>query len=340
LVQTVGAYRHGQNVMKAALITGITGQDGAYLARFLLGHGYKVHGTSRKPTGEKLARLKGLGILDRVEIHAVDPADFDKVREVLHSVRPPEIYHLAGQSSVAFSFRQPRDTVLSNLQGTVNILETIRLNLPEARFYHSSSSEMFGGDLERPYTEQDLFHPRSPYAVSKAASHWIAINYRESYRVYACSGVMFNHESPLRSESFVTRKITSTVARIKSGSPEELRLGDLSIRRDWGYAPEYAEAMWLMLQREKPDDYIVSTGQTHSLQEFVETAFAVAGLDWRKHTIADPAISRPNEVRFSVGDPAKAGRELGWKARTSFKELVELMVQHDLSLVDKRKRSA
>lgn len=317
---------------KKALITGVSGQDGSYLARLLLLKGYEVHGTSRSPEEGRLANLKKLGIFGEVKLHRLDIEQPDEVCRVLNSARPTEVYHLTGQSSVGLSFREPARTMRCIFQGTVNLLEVIRVHHSTARFYQSASSEMFGGDHRRPYGEDDLFHPRSPYAVGKASAYWATVNYRETYGLFACSGILFNHESPLRSESFVTRKVTSTVAQIKLGVAKELRLGDLSIQRDWGYAPEYVEAMWLMLQQPFPDDYVVATGEAHSLQEFVEQAFAEVDLDWKEHTVSDPSLFRPNEVRFSVGNPTKARQRLGWQAKTGFKELVSIMVQDDLSV--------
>jgi GDPmannose 4,6-dehydratase len=271
--------------------------------------------------------------LDQVRVYQVDTDRVEDARRVLEAVCPSEVYHLAGQSSVAFSFDEPAATVSSILQGTINLLEAIRVYYPETRFYHSASSEMFGGDAHRPYSELDPFHPKSPYAVGKSAAYWSTANYRETYGLFACSGILFNHESPLRSKRFVTRKITSAVAQIKAGLADKFRLGDLSIQRDWGYAPEYVEAMWLMLQQDAPRDYVICTGEVHSLQEFVELAFNEAGLDWQKHTMIDPGLFRPNEVRRSAGDPTTANQELGWKARTTFKELVALMVRHDMILI-------
>lgn len=318
--------------MKKALITGVTGQDGAYLAEFLLAQGYDVHGTSRNPSYERLARLRGLGIAEKVKIHATDLGGIEDVSGLLRQVRPSEIYHLAGQSSVATSFQQPAITMSSAFLGTINLLETIRRDAPEIRLYHSASSEMFGGDCDHPCSEFDQFDPRSPYAVGKAASHWALINYRESYGLYACSAILFNHESPLRGANFVTRKITDAVARIRAGSSQELRLGDLSIRRDWGYAPEYVQAMWLMLQQDNPEEYVVATGESHRLQDFVEIAFAEVGLDWRQYTVSDATLFRTNEVRCTVGNPTKAKDKLGWEARTRFNDLVRLMIRHDLAL--------
>ncbi len=317
--------------MKRALITGVTGQDGAYLAEFLLAQGYDVHGTSRNPSYETLARLRGLGIAEKVKIHTTDLDRIEDVSGLLRQVRPSEIYHLAGQSSVALSFQQPAITMSSAFLGTINLLETIRRDAPEIRLYHSASSEMFGGDCDHPCSEFDQLDPRSPYAVGKAASHWALINYRESYGLYACSAILFNHESPLRGENFVTRKITATVARIRAGSSQELRLGDLSIRRDWGYAPEYVQAMWLMLQQENPEEYVIATGETHRLQDFVEIAFAEVGLDWRQYTVSDATLFRPNEVRCTVGNSTKAKDKLGWEAQTRFNDLVSLMIRHDVA---------
>lgn len=318
--------------MKKALITGVTGQDGAYLAEFLLARGYEVHGTSRNPSYERLARLRGLGIAEKVKIHATDLGGIEDVSGLLRQVRPSEIYHLAGQSSVALSFQQPAITMSSAFLGTINLLETIRREAPEIRLYHSASSEMFGGDCDHPCSECDQLHPGSPYAVGKAASHWALIDFRESYGLYACSAILFNHESPLRGANFVTRKITATVARIRAGSSRELRLGDLSIRRDWGYAPEYVQAMWLMLQQENPEEYVIATGESHTLQDFVEIAFAEVGLDWREYTISDPTLFRPNEVRCTVGNPTRAKDKLGWEAQTRFSDLVSLMIRHDLAI--------
>lgn len=318
--------------MKRALITGVTGQDGAYLARFLLDRGYEVHGTSRHPVGTNLANLRALGVLERLQIHPADMELFEETCRVLEQVQPAEVYHLAGPSSVGLSFGQPVGTVMSILQGTINLLEALRLHHPQVRFYHSASSEMFGGDQKRPYNEGDIFHPRSPYAVGKAAAYWTTVNYRESYGLHVCSGILFNHESPLRSEAFVTRKIATSVARIKQRKLRLLRLGGLSIVRDWGYAPEYVEAMWLMLQQDVPRYYVIATGRGHTLEEFVDQAFASAGLDWREFTRIDPSLFRPNEVRYSVGDPARANRDLGWQAKTTMTDLVHILVRHEMQL--------
>lgn len=313
-----------------ALISGITGQDGAYLASLLLKKGYEIHGTSRQATQETLANLRMLEILNRVHVHEVDVHSFEEVCHVLDHVRPEEVYHLAGESSVGFSFREPAAVLSSICTDTVNFLEAIRRDFPQTRFYNSASSEMFGDTAERPLNELSHIHPKSPYAVGKCAAYWAVVNYRESYGLHACSGILFNHESPLRSTRFVTRKITSAVARIKAGIDKELCLGNLSIQRDWGYAPEYVEAMWLMVQKKTPDDYCIATGKKHSLEEFVAMAFAEVGLDWRQYTVTKPEYIRPNEVQCSFGDSSKARRALKWAARTGLKQLIHLMVQNDL----------
>jgi GDPmannose 4,6-dehydratase len=320
--------------MARALITGVSGQDGAYLARLLLAQGYEVHGTTRSALPVRLPNLDRLGVRERVSVHQLDPLSAPAVAVLLDAVRPDEVYHLACASSVGESFGRPAEAVFGAVTGTVNLLETIRRAHPSTRFYHSASGDMFGGDRAEPYTECDAFRPRSPYAVGKAAAHWAVVSYRESYDLFACSGILFNHESPLRGEQYVTRKITSTVARLRAGTASELRLGDLSIRRDWGYAEEYVAAMWRMLRHREPADFVIATGRAHSLQEFVEVAFAEAGLDWRAHTVTDPALLRPNEVRCSVGDPARAARELGWSAQVGFGELVRTMVEHDCGLLE------
>ncbi len=318
--------------MSRALITGVTGQDGAYLARFLLAQGYDVHGTTRSALPVRRRNLDRLGIGEQVCLHQLNPASATAVMDLLDALRPDEVYHLACASSVGDSFVRPADAVFGAVTGTINLLEAIR-RAPSTRFYHSASGDMFGGEREEPYSERDAFRPRSPYAVGKAAAHWAVVNYRESYGLFACSGILFNHESPLRGEQYVTRKITSTVARIRAGTAFQLRLGDLSIRRDWGYAEEYVAAMWRMLRHREPADFVIASGRAHSLQEFVEAAFAEAGLDWRDYTVSDPALLRPNEVCCSVGDPARATRELGWSTRVGFDELVRLMVQHDCGLL-------
>jgi GDPmannose 4,6-dehydratase len=318
--------------MPRALITGISGQDGAYLAALLLEKGYEVHGTTRASDEARLFRLSEIGVRERVKVHTANVALQKDAVEILDAVRPDELYHLASQSSVSVSFDAPAETLSPNIDSTIHLLDAVRREHREVRFYLSASGEMFGGDLPRPYTEADAFHPRSPYGTAKASAHWMTVNYRESYGVHACSGILFNHESPLRSETYVTRKITAAAARIAAGSVECLALGDVSVKRDWGYAPEYVQAMWLMLQRDDPADYIVSTGIAHSLEDFAERAFECVGLDWRDHTTTDAELFRTNEVRISTGDPARANHELGWRATTKLDEIIRIMVGHDQEL--------
>ena len=299
--------------MKTALILGVSGQDGAYLARLLLDKGYAVFGGSRDAQMQSFANLVRLGIRDRVAVESVSLNDFRSVIQTLSRIQPDEVYNLSGQSSVGLSFEQPVETLESIAFGTLNLLEAIRFNGRATKLYNAGSSECFGDLPDGPADESTPFRPRSPYAVAKAAAFWEVANYREAYDLFACSGILFNHESPLRPERFVTRKVIAAACRIAAGAKETLQLGDLGIARDWGWAPEYVEAMWRMLQQEKPDDYIVATGQTHRLQDFVETAFARLGLDWRKHVVSDPTLARPNELRMSRANPAKAHAQLGWK---------------------------
>ncbi len=318
--------------MPRALITGISGQDGAYLAKLLLEKGYEVHGTTRAIDEARLFRLRELGVRGRIQVHAANVALRDDAQAILDAVRPNELYHLASQSSVSASFDNPAETLSPNIESTIHLLDAVRREHRDVRFYLSASGEMFGGDKSQPYTEADAFHPRSPYGTAKASSHWMTVNYRESYGVHACSGILFNHESPLRSETYVTRKITAAAARIAEGSTERLVLGNVSVQRDWGYAPEYVHAMWLMQQQDEPVDYIVSTGILHSLEEFAERAFRCVGLEWRDHTTTDERLFRSNEVRSSSGDPARAKAELGWSARTGLDEIIRIMVEHDRDL--------
>ncbi|NPV72682.1 MAG: GDP-mannose 4,6-dehydratase [Pelotomaculum sp.] len=318
---------------KTALITGITGQDGAYLADFLLKKGYRVFGAYRRTSTINLDRLCYLGIENQVELLPMDLTDQGNIVRVLQKVQPDEVYNLAAQSFVAVSFEQPVTTGEITGLGVTNLLEAIRLVNKEIRFYQASTSEMFGKVQAVPQNETTPFYPRSPYAAAKLYAHWMTVNYRESYGMYACSGILFNHESPLRGLEFVTRKITYAVARIKHGLERELRLGNLEAKRDWGYAPEYVEAMWLMLQQDEPDDYVIATGETHSVREFVEEAFACVNLDWRDYVVVDPAFYRPAEVDLLVGDPSKAREKLGWQPRTTFKDLVRLMVKADLERI-------
>ena len=316
---------------KTALITGITGQDGAYLAELLLDKGYRVIGTYRRTSGIDLWRLRELGIESRVVLECMDLEDLGNQIRVLQKYRPDEVYNLAAQSFVGVSFEQPVLTAQATGLGVCNLLEAIRIALPGARFYQASTSEMFGKVQTVPQAETTPFYPRSPYGVAKLYGHWMTVNYREAYGLYACAGILFNHESPLRGIEFVTRKITDAVARIRAGRQDRLTLGNLAAKRDWGFAKEYVEAMWLMLQQETPDDYVVATGETHSVQEFVELAFAEAGLgSWRDYVQTSDAFVRPAEVDLLIGNPAKAQDRLGWAPRTKFPELVRVMVRADL----------
>ena len=314
--------------MKTALITGVTGQDGSYLAELLLEHGYRVVGMVRRASTENFERIAG--IRDRIELRQADLLDQLSLIELIRSIAPDEIYNLAAQSFVPTSWVQPMLTAEFDAVGVTRLLEAIRLVAPEARFYQASSSEMFGRVRETPQRETTPFYPRSPYGVAKVYGHFITVNYRESYDLFACSGILFNHESPRRGREFVTRKVTDGVARIKLGLAHELLLGNLEARRDWGFAGDYVDAMWRMLQQPAADDYVVATGESHSVRELVETAFASVGLDWRQHVREDPALLRPAEVDHLIGDASKARRVLGWSPRVSFPALVEMMVRADL----------
>ena len=313
---------------KRALITGITGQDGSYLAELLLEHGYEVHGMVRRASTETFQRLTA--IRDRLTLHTGDLLDQRSLVDVLRETHPDEVYNLAAMSFVAASWTQPTLTAEFTGVGVTRMLEAIREVSPEARFYQASSSEMFGMVREVPQNETTPFYPRSPYGVAKVYGHFITVNYRESYDLFACSGILFNHASPRRGLEFVTRKVTHGAAAIKLGLQHELQLGNLDARRDWGYAPEYVEAMWMMLQREAPEDYVVGTGTDHSVRELVEIAFDQVGLDPDDHVRVDPKFVRPAEVDHLIADPAKAKRELGWEPRTSFEQLIRLMVDADL----------
>lgn len=317
--------------MKTALILGISGQDGAYLAQFLLEKGYAVHGGSRDAQVTSFHNLSRLGIRDRVSVESISLKDFRSVIQALERVRPDEVYNLAGQSSVALSYEQPVETLESIAYSTLNLLEAIRFTGRPIKLYNAGSSECFGDLPDLPADERTPFRPKSPYAVAKAAAFWEVANYRETYGLYACSGILFNHDSPLRPERFVTRKVVAAACRIAAGSKEKLRLGDLTVRRDWGWAPEYVQAMWLMLQEEMADDFVVATGKTYSLQEFVDTAFKLVGLDWRDHVVTDPALIRPNDLRIGRGNPAKAREQLGWEAKYAMPDVVRLMVEHERS---------
>ncbi|HWN10312.1 MAG TPA: GDP-mannose 4,6-dehydratase [Pyrinomonadaceae bacterium] len=331
--------------MKKALITGITGQDGSYLAEFLLEKGYEVHGIIRRASSFNTARIDHLykdphlnGV--RLFLHYGDISDSTNLIKLLYRIQPDEVYHLAAQSHVRVSFDIPEYTADVTGLSTIRILEAIRETGLKSRFYQASSSEMFGKVVETPQKETTPFHPRSPYGVAKVFAHWATVNYRESYNLFACSGILFNHESPRRGETFVTRKITRAVAHIKAGLQEKLYLGNLSAKRDWGYAREYVEAMWLMLQQDRPDDYVIATGATHSVEDFLGEAFSHVGLDWRNYVELDPKYLRPSEVDLLVGDASKAKRELNWEPKTDFKELVRLMVDADSSMIDQRQHEA
>jgi GDPmannose 4,6-dehydratase len=314
--------------MPTAVITGVTGQDGSHLAEWLLERGYRVVGVVRRSSTENFERIAAFR--DRLDLRQADLLDQLSLIEVLKAVRPDEIYNLAAQSFVPTSWQQPVLTAEFDAVGVTRLLEAMRLVAPEARFYQASSSEMFGRVRETPQRETTPFHPRSPYGVAKVYGHYITVNYRESYGLFTCSGILFNHEGPRRGREFVTRKVSDGVARIKLGLAKELRLGNLAARRDWGYAGDYVQAMWGMLQQPAGDDYVVATGETHSVQELVEVAFGCAGLDWRQHVREDPAFLRPAEVDLLIGDATKARTVLGWKPQVTFAGLVEMMVRADL----------
>jgi GDPmannose 4,6-dehydratase len=314
-----------------ALITGITGQDGSYLAEFLLEKGYSVGGVVRRSSSEKFERIET--IRDRITILQADIHDQTSMIEAIRRFQPAEVYHLAAQSFVPTSWSQPVLTGEYTGLGVTRALEAIRQVNPNIRFYQASSSEMFGKVQEVPQKESTPFYPRSPYGVAKVYGHWITVNYRESYGIYAASGILFNHESPRRGLEFVTRKISNTVARIVRGRAKELRLGNLDAKRDWGFAGDYVRAMWMMLQPDQADDYVIATGETHTVREFAEKAFAHVGLNWEDYVVVDPKFYRPAEVEHLIGDPSKARRELGWEPRVSFDELVRMMVDADLAAV-------
>jgi len=316
-------------VSKRVLITGLTGQDGSYLAELLLEKGYEVFGLMRRSSSETTERLEGFE--DRVRIIGGDLLDQTSLMDALEEAAPDEVYNLAAQSFVAESWKEPVYTGDVDALGVTRLLEAIRRVRPEARFYQASSSEMFGKVHETPQRETTPFHPRSPYGVAKVYGYYITLNYRESYGMHASNGILFNHESPRRGIEFVTRKITDGVARIKAGTATELALGNLDSKRDWGFAGDYVEAMWLMLQQDVPGDYVVATGETHTVREFCEIAFSRAGLDYEKHVVVDPRFIRPAEVDLLLGDPGKAKVELGWEPKVSFARLVEMMVDEDLA---------
>lgn len=315
---------------KTALICGVSGQDGSYLAALLLSKGYAVFGTSRDAQGSSFANLRKLGIQDQITFLSMVPEDFRSVLVALRKSNPDEIYYLAGQSSVGLSFEQPAETMQSITMGTLNILEGCRMLETEnkvIKVYHAGSGECFGDTQGEPANENTPFYPMSPYAVAKSSAYWLVNNYREAYGLFACTGILFNHESALRPERFVTQKIVRAVKRIAQGSTEKLKLGRLDIARDWGWSPEYVEAMWLMLQQEKPQDYVIATGVTMSLEEFVQAAFSQAGLNWRDYVEQDPALFRPTDLAVGRADPTKAYRELGWKATTTGVDVVKKMYE-------------
>jgi GDPmannose 4,6-dehydratase len=314
--------------MPKALITGVTGQDGSYLAELLLAKGYEVVGVVRRTSHHSYERIEHL--LDRIEVVAADLLDQHSLTVVIQDSRPDEVYNLAAQSYVPTSWTQPVLTGEFTALGVTRILEAVRLAHPTARYYQASSSEMFGKVTDTPQREDTAFYPRSPYGVAKVYGHWITVNYRESYGLYAVSGILFNHESPRRGIEFVTRKVTDGVARIKLGLARELRLGNLEARRDWGFAGDYVDAMWRMLQQDQPQDYVIGSGETHSVRELVELAFAHVGLDYRQHVVSDPKYYRPAEVDLLLADPSKARRDLGWTPKVGFSELVAMMVDADM----------
>jgi GDPmannose 4,6-dehydratase len=318
----------GKEGMKKALITGITGQDGSYLAEFLLGKGYGVYGMVRRASFQRFDRIQH--ILDRVEIIEGDLTDQSSLDDALKTIAPDEVYNLASQSFVPTSWNQPVLTADVTGTGVTRMLEAIRKHKPDSKFYQASTSEMFGKVRETPQNEMTPFYPRSPYGVAKVYAHWITINYRESYDIFACSGICFNHESPRRGLEFISRKVTDGVARIKRGLADQLKLGNLEARRDWGFARDFVEAMWLMLQQDQPEDYVIATGVSHSVRDLVQAAFGYVGLSVEPHVIVDPKLFRPAEVDTLVGDPSKAKVRLGWTPKLSFDEMICMMVEADL----------
>ncbi|SRR6266568_442308 len=316
--------------MKRALIFGISGQDGAYLARLLLDKGYEVYGTSRDAQTNSFSKLRQLGIRDRVRLESMSLNDFRDVLQTLVNTEPDEVYNLGGQSSVGLSFQQPVETLESISVGSLNLLEAIRFTDRSIRFYNAGSGECFGDNNGLPANENTPFRPRSPYAVAKAAAFWEVANYREGYGLFACSGILFNHDSPLRPERFVTKKIVAAACRIAAGSREKVHLGNISVQRDWGWAPEYVEAMWRMLQQEHAGDFVVATGRTHSLEEFISTAFSLVRLDWQEHVTVDAGLLRPTDLMISSADPQKARTQLNWQAQYQMEDVVRMMVEAEL----------
>ena len=314
---------------KSAFILGVSGQDGSYLAKLLIEKGYEVWGSSRDAQGYNLTNLISLGIEKKVNLLSIWPEDFRSVFVALKKAKPSEIYYLAGQSSVGLSFEQPAETIQSVVLGTLNVLEACKLLDYPVKLYHAGSSECFGDVNGYPANEKTPFKPKSPYAVAKASAYWLIDNYRDAYSMFACTGILFNHESPLRPVRFVTQKIVSSATRIAAGSKEKLVLGRLDIARDWGWAPEYVEAMWLMLQQSKPEDFVVATGETNTLQDFVSETFLLFNLDWKEHVIQDQGFFRPAEIIISRADPSKAEQTLGWKAKSKMKDVVSKMINVD-----------
>jgi GDPmannose 4,6-dehydratase len=309
------------------LICGVSGQDGTYLAQLLLDKGYKVYGSSRDAQVATFKNLLLFDIKERVELESISLTDFRSVLQALTKIQPDEVYNLAGQSSVGLSFQQPVETLESIAQGTLNLLEAIRFIGQPIRFYNAASGECFGDTGDSPADEDTPFKPRSPYAVAKATAFWETVNYRDAYNLYACSGILFNHESPLRPERFVTKKIIAAACRIANGSNETLSLGNISVYRDWGWAPEFVKAMWLIVQQETPRDYVVATGESHKLEEFVEVAFSYFGLDWHKHVIIDQKLLRPADILMGKANPARAENDLGWRAQYRMKDVVHMMIR-------------
>ncbi len=327
--------------MKKALITGITGQDGSYLAEFLLSKGYEVHGIVRRVALEdpehRLMRIRHMENV--IHLHSGSLESYPSIFQIVEKVRPDECYHLAAQSFVSYSFEDEFSTLNANINGTLHVLSAIRERAPKCKVYFAGSSEMFGKAYEVPQNEKTPFHPRSPYGISKAAGFYITQNYREAYGIFACNGIFFNHESPRRGFEFVTRKISLGVARIKLGMAKEIRLGNLEAKRDWGYAPDYVEGMWMMLQQKKPGDYVLATGKTYSIKQFLEIAFDYVGLNWKDYVVQDEQLYRPAEVNLLLGDYSKAKESFGWEPKVHFEELVRIMVEEDLKFLKSTDKS-
>ena len=319
-----------------ALIFGISGQDGAYLAKFLLEKGYEVYGTSRDAELNNFSLLENLKIKQKVSCHSVTLTDFRSLISIIKSIKPTEIYNLSGQSSVSLSFSQPIETLESISNATLNVLEAIRFSGIEARFYNACSSESFGNVDGNPANEETPFNPRSPYGVAKAAAFWNVASYRQSYDIFACSGILFNHESPLRAKRFVTRKISIGAAKIALGETKKLYLGDLSVKRDWGWAPEYVEAMWLMLQEKKAEDFVIATGKLNSLKDFVKEVFEFFNLNWKDHVLQDKSLLRPSDINYGYGNPNKAMKKLNWQATIQMNEIAKKMAEYDYELLLKQ----